>query len=344
MAATEVEISVIVPTCGRKELLARALASVMEQDAPRSRYEVIVVNNGPEQGAALSALLAAGADQRVRLVEEKVPGLLAARHRGAREARSDLLVFVDDDIVAAPSWLSAILETFEDSSVSLVTGPCLPQFEFSPPEWVEAFTFRSDEGWRCGFLSLIGWGARIRLVDPIYVWGLNFAIRRESLLRAGGFHPDAVPWKLRRFRGDGEIGLALKCSALGMKAAYHPSALVRHYVPAERLTIEYFERRAYLQGISNSYAAIRRGRVKLPGPRLAEKARSALGQLRWNVVAWLDAWRESRGKPYSCAHRRTMFASLRGTLYHQREVRRDPALLEWVLKPDYWDYRLPASS
>lgn len=50
------------------------------------------------------------------------PGLHNGRHEGTRCAQGNLVVFVDDDIIAAPGWLQAIVETFQDPEVHIVGG------------------------------------------------------------------------------------------------------------------------------------------------------------------------------------------------------------------------------
>ncbi len=66
-------------------------------------------------------------------------------------AKSDILVYADDDIEAFPTWLAAIAESFQNQDVVLVGGKNLPKFEATPPEWikknVEARQERSPNDW-----------------------------------------------------------------------------------------------------------------------------------------------------------------------------------------------------
>ncbi len=100
----------------------------------------------------------------------------------------------------------------------------------------------------CGWLSLIDFGEDEKLIPTGFVWGLNYSIRRTTLWRLGGFHPDNIPDEIQYFQGDGESGLSFKAEQLGMKALYQPGALVYHQIPASRLTYNYFERRAFTKG------------------------------------------------------------------------------------------------
>src|SRR6185295_7163545 len=150
-------------------------------------------------------VMAAYSGNSIRYFLEKIPDLLSARHRGALEARSGVLIFVDDDIDVCPGWLSSILEGFNDPEVHLVGGRNLPLYEAAPPRWLDSFWTSTPYGGNmCVFLSLLDLGDTARIIDANYVFGLNLAIRRETLFQLGGFHPDGAPFELRRYQGDGE--------------------------------------------------------------------------------------------------------------------------------------------
>ena len=152
-----------------------------------------------------------------------------------------------------------------------------------------------------------------------FIWGLNFSIRRNALFDAGGFHPDWIPKPLQRFQGDGETGLSLKAIQAGLKALYHPQAAVRHHIPTSRMTMGFFEERAYASGICASYTQIRR-----------KAGREILSQMKQFLV---DVFRRKTTSAPSLGNRqlRMECAFKAGYAFHQEEVRRDPSLLDWVL-------------
>lgn len=324
-------VSVIIPTRNRATTLAGALTSLAAQDFPQRAHEVLLVDNGStdETQALLEAFTISHPHCPLRGIVEPEPGLLAGRHRGAREARAPLLAFTDDDVVVEPTWLRAIVDAFADPAVHLVGGPSLPRYEVPPPPWLEWLWSRNGARATCGDLSLLDLGGEAREIDPTWVWGLNFAIRKETLIALGGFHPDCMPKHLQRYQGDGETGLALKAKAGGHKAFYATGALLHHWIPASRLTIAAFEERYFYQGVSNSYAEIRAAGGLPSGPGWKVAARGlrrltgSLGGQRSRLLARLERARRA------------------GHLFHRQEVRRDPALLAWILKHDYWDYHLP---
>lgn len=334
--------SVIIPTRGRRKYLSETIRSVFAQDLPHERFEVILVdNNDSEQGLrGLVESLAEGNADNVYYVKEPSPGLLAGRHRGAKEAQGDILVFIDDDVVVDKGWLRSILDTFKDPAVHLVGGKNLPLYEKRPPSWLEGLWETNEHGRWCYYLSLLDFGSEIKDIDPVYIFGLNFAIRKHTLTALGGFHPDGVPWKLRRYRGDGETGLTAMAKEIGLKSVYQPAATVYHRVPPERVKRKYFMQRAYLQGISDSYARARStfriDDVPAPSFRRDWKLPARIVKERIKYL-FSGVWTSSYGRIRDGISR----AYKAGYSYHQNEVRNDPELLKWVLKEDYWDYRLP---
>lgn len=111
------DVSVIVPTHNRSELLRQTLHTVLWQE--RVDLEVIVVDDGSTDDT--SDVVRGIDDERVKLVRHAVAeGVSAARNRGAAEARGEWLAFVDDDDLWAPDKLASQLEAAHSSRRSWV--------------------------------------------------------------------------------------------------------------------------------------------------------------------------------------------------------------------------------
>jgi glucosyl-dolichyl phosphate glucuronosyltransferase len=325
MRNVAIELSVIIPTRNRAAYLRDAVRSALDQALAPDRYEVIVVDNGStDDTEQVLDELGRSAPGRLRCLADDRPGLHVGRHLGAKEARSELLVYADDDIVADPGWLEAIAGAFDDEDTVLVGGPILPKWEGEVPDWLDRFKTCVEGGWYLGSLSLLDLGGDRRQIEPTLVFGCNFSIRRQVLYDCAGFHPDAVPPDMIRYRGDGETGLATVIRQRGLRTVYEPAALVWHRVPPERLTVEYFYRRSFNQGVSNSFAEIRR-HGGLP-PRPWPSWRSRLRRIAGRVL------RASRTHPVVA---QVADAEWQGRQYHRREVARDPDLLRYVLQESY---------
>jgi glucosyl-dolichyl phosphate glucuronosyltransferase len=328
--------SIIIPTFNRSDVLRRTMASVAQLDFAPEDFEILVVDNGStdQTRQAFEVARAIAPKHNWRYFYEPMPGLLSGRHKGALESQADICAFIDDDVRLNVNWLHALKEAFHDPAVALVGGPSHPIYESVPPEWLQDFYSENDHARYCYWLSLLDGGEGSKEIHPGYVWGLNYAIRKKTLFDMGGFHPDCVPKPLQRFQGNGENGLSLKILKAGCKAMYHPQAAVQHEVPASRLTYDYFQKRAYYQGVSDSYNKIRaEGHVSQRAWSWKEPLRPA----KRFVVQFLRS--DDSALPVVKDHAAKAYKM--GYEFHQREVRRDPRLLEWVLRKDYWDYALP---
>ena len=111
------------------------MAAVLEQAAEVGNATVLVVDNDPAASAmALAAELPA---DRVRLVHEPTPGIVAARNRALDESGdADVLVFIDDDELPEEGWLRRMLDTWEQTGAVAVAGPVLSTFEAEPEPWI----------------------------------------------------------------------------------------------------------------------------------------------------------------------------------------------------------------
>jgi GT2 family glycosyltransferase len=104
-------VSVVVPTCGRAELLERCLAALENQSLPRGDYELIVVDDSKRRS-----------------------GPAAARNRGWRKAQAAIVAFTDDDTVPERDWLERGLEAMRDS-VDAASGRIVMPIPAAPTDY-----------------------------------------------------------------------------------------------------------------------------------------------------------------------------------------------------------------
>jgi glucosyl-dolichyl phosphate glucuronosyltransferase len=333
--------SIIIPTAGRPVAIRAAIESVLAQRIESQGAELIIVdNNTDDEMAADLFSYCRKWEDRLRYYRESSPGLSAARHCGANESQGNYLTFLDDDVEVSQTWLSAIQRAYEDSEVAMVGGPSIPKFTCSIPSWFwDFFSPTPYGGWMNPWLSLLDIGQDVNNIDPNYIWGLNFSIRKKVLYDAGGFHPDLVPKTLQRWQGDGETGLTRKVKESGYKAAYVQDASLNHLCGADRLNIDYFKRRAYYQGVCDSFTFIRSGNAPsqktIPGlstspfNKLKNIARKTLRSVQSKSSRWAEDAREVR--------QITEQAYYDGYRFHQSEVFNDTLLMDWVRRPDYFN-------
>jgi len=324
-------ISVVIPTRNRADLLAPALASLLKQDLARSEFEVLLIDNGSIDHTQNVIDQFKGHLANLSVIYALEPGLHIGRHAGMKAAKGDILVFADDDIEALPTWLLSFDEAFKDPQVAMVGGNNYPLFLQTPPDWLNRMwhrpTFRGYKS--IPSLSVIEFTESPRKMSPYHVWGCNFAIRKELLMQADGFHPDGMPKELIRFRGDGETHVSRHVAESGLKCVFHPGASVHHKVTPERMTHAYFRQRGFNQGVSDSYTQLRQQDL----PSASEKRpfiKRALGFAVRKALNLLDSAETKRAEAeLRLGHRE-------GFNYHQAAYRNDPEVRDWVHRPTYF--------
>lgn len=345
-------LSLIIPTRNRANYLVGALESISRQSYPQDLFEIVIVDNGSTDNTKAVCDACLIKLPNLRYYYDTTPGLHIGRHFGMRHARSDILVYADDDIAAFPPWLEAIAESFEDTETVLVGGKTLPKFESEPPDWLLYMWRTNGNGSKIlGYLSLLDLGEKQKEISPQYVFGCNFSIRKSVLLESGGFHPDAFPQNLIHFRGDGESYVSNYIQSKKLTTIYNPKASVYHWVPKTRMTVEYFCRRAYNQGISDSYTAFRKNHETssiLSKNVIALKVRCAMNSILDRVkeesVAEISSmiWKKVKANdrsedPHLYRIRRKIdLAYKAGFAFHQKMVKEDAKVREWVLRENYF--------
>jgi len=121
------EVSVVVPTFRRPDLLARCLDALRAQDLSGGRFEIIVCDDACEPQARAQAEAAAHAAPETGPCVTYLPvrgrhGPAAARNRGWRAARGEVIAFTDDDTVPEPDWLRRGLAALRETGADAVAG------------------------------------------------------------------------------------------------------------------------------------------------------------------------------------------------------------------------------
>jgi glycosyltransferase involved in cell wall biosynthesis len=103
---TDVQISVLVSTRNRANLLARLLNGLAGQIGPPS-FEVIVIDNGSRDDTG-GVIERARKRLTLHCVREELPGKSRALNAAIKLARGELVVFTDDDVLPQPDWLARL--------------------------------------------------------------------------------------------------------------------------------------------------------------------------------------------------------------------------------------------
>ena len=240
-------ITIAICTYNRYDTLSKAIKSATAQSLADEDYEILVIDNSPDHEMSQTASEAYLLIPNLRWIVEKTPGLSNARNVATGLAQAPLIAFMDDDAIAAPTWIEALLATFGTfgAAARVVGGRVDPIWGAVRPAWLPDSLL--------GYVSVVNWGGTARFAsEKEWVAGTNIAFRVDALKAAGGF-----PTHLGRKRGgaallsNDESEVIEKMVAAGSRLIYAPEAIVEHLVPAERLKQSWFRRRAVWQGVSD---------------------------------------------------------------------------------------------
>jgi len=237
--------SIVVPARNAADLLPELLRSLLRQDYPRDRYEVLVVDNASEDGTrAVAARFPV-----IVLREGRVASSYAARNAGVRAASGEWIAFTDADCVADPGWLRALASATGDG-VGAVAGGIRA---FPPRAAVERF---------CAHAGSLDPARTLQHPHLPYAQTANVAYAAEVFRRIGLFRPEL------RSGGDADLGWRM-LQETGLRLAVAPAAMVLH------------RHRSDLGGLLRQWRSYGWGAAQLtrlhgaPAPRAVERTAAA---------------------------------------------------------------------
>jgi glycosyltransferase involved in cell wall biosynthesis len=250
-------LTVVICTAGERQSLQNALESIVAQELlDDTRLELLIVDNSVADTGFVEhivAELARGAPLVVRTVREPKPGLGYARNAGIATATGQYLAFLDDDAVASPRWVAALVRAHRETGAAVVGGPIRPGWQAARPAWL------GDE--LLGFLGVLNQGpARQVCHYPRYPFGGNISFEVGALRRLGGFAEQLSGGGAPTFLMD-EIEVCQRFEAAGEVVLYEPEASVQHQVPPARLTRAFFWKRAAVVGRATARMWYAEGRL-----------------------------------------------------------------------------------
>jgi glycosyltransferase involved in cell wall biosynthesis len=233
-------LSVVICTYNpREEYLNRAIGCILGQDCRRQEYEFFIVDNNSVHPVAKLAIVK---KNRIRVVKEPRQGLTAARECAVRQARGDILVFVDDDNLLDKSYLRIVKKLFRNRSIGVLSGQVSPEYEVSPPKWFyrfeETLAIRKFPGEHLYLTSV-----------PVYSHhfpiGAGMCVRKELL--NDYFNSISEANRIEGRSGDtlssGEdIDIDLFAISRGYLVGVARPLKLTHIIPAVRTSLKYLQR------------------------------------------------------------------------------------------------------
>lgn len=238
--------SVVVCTYNRAKYLAPALESIALQEYSKENYEIIIVDNNSTDNTEEIYKSVANKYPEVGLFyfRELEQGISYGRNRGVKEAKGEIIAFIDDDETVDKDYLAKLNELFLNySQAELCSGPVIPVYDSTPPNWLSPYTMRLITG---AYYK----GDKIKIVGPKDYPGTGHAtFKKELFTKYGGFNTD-LGRKGTSLMGAEDKDFFLRLINNGVACYYLPSAKIYHHIPDSKLTEDFFNRLTYAIGKS----------------------------------------------------------------------------------------------
>ncbi|HEY7138098.1 MAG TPA: glycosyltransferase family 2 protein [Acidimicrobiia bacterium] len=223
--------------------LCRAVGSVRAQLRPAHQI-VVVVDHADE----LAARARDAFSDALVVTNVHGRGLAGARNSALAHSVGDIVVFLDDDASAEPTWLDQLLAVYEDPRVIGAGGAVVPVWPAGRPRW-----FPTEFDWVVG-CSWVGLPDRVAPVrNPI---GASMSFRRGAFACAGLF-TDGIGRGRRDAMGceETEFTIRLRHARPESLVVYVPAAEVHHHLDRRRTSWTYFATRCHAEGRSKALVA-----------------------------------------------------------------------------------------
>jgi glycosyltransferase involved in cell wall biosynthesis len=281
----ELAISVIVCTHNpRRDYLDKVLAALKSQTLFYERWELLLIDNASEK--ILSSEIDLSWHPNAYHIREEELGLTPARLRGIREAKAEILIFVDDDNVLDSDYLEVTLQISKDFPfLGAWGGQIKGEFETTPPDWAKPYlpllAIREFEQDRWSNLlhqhetTPCGAGMCVRkIVAHKYT-----ELLKDDPVRLGLDRKGVAP-QGQILLSCGDTDLAFTSCDIGLGTGLFTALKLIHLIPANRLTEEYLIR--LVEGITYSHILLDFFRGKTP---------SLSGTWTKKIIEYLRLWK-----------------------------------------------------
>ncbi|HEY2525508.1 MAG TPA: glycosyltransferase [Candidatus Binataceae bacterium] len=260
MSKKLLRLSVIIATHARPDALARLLASLAPQIAgaqDESPREILVAENGTPLPSVLP-----GTAPPLRHLHDPRPGKCRIQNAAIHQARGEIIVCLDDDLVTTPHYLDEVERFFaEHPEFAAMKGRILAAEDPAAKVGVGAAPWLD--------LPIVDHGEEV--IEVRGVLGANMAFRAAALARVGLFDERLGPGACGH---EEETEMSARLARAGFRIGYAPRALVYHDVDAARA-----DRARFLR------TARERGRC-----RMIHESHRGLTVLADNAIAALRVW------------------------------------------------------
>lgn len=249
------DVSVVIGTYNRCELLVGALESLINQEPKGVRFEILVVDNNSTDNTRGVVESFQRSKIPVRYIFEPNQGISHARNAGIIQSLSPIVAFTDDDVRVAHDWVFTIKKTFDaNPEIGFIGGKVLPIWTVPPPTWL------TRDHWSP--LGVQDHGDVEFYLEPSRVTGVigaNLVVHQKVFDRVGTFSPKVqlVKGGIGTMEDHDYVARMWRAGIIGL---YVPQLVVEAPVEVERIKKKYHRR--WHKGHGRSYAIMKEERME----------------------------------------------------------------------------------
>jgi GT2 family glycosyltransferase len=214
----EVDVSIIIPVFNQLEYTHACLASLQVVEE-QTRFEVIVVDDCSTDNTQEVVTQIPGV---VCLRNDSNSGFIASCNAGAKAARGKYLVFLNNDTLVKPGWLTALLDTFKEERRAGIVGSKLLYPDGRLQE-AGGIIWQDASGWNYGKFDDAGKPEYNYLRDVDYCSAAALMVPKALFESVGGFDSRYAPGYYE------DTDLAFKVRQAGYRVLYQPLSEVIHH-------------------------------------------------------------------------------------------------------------------
>jgi glycosyltransferase involved in cell wall biosynthesis len=227
-----IKISFVIPAYNEENFIGRCLTSVLNEiEKEKISAEVIVVNNNSSDKTKEIA----SKFKNILVIDEKQQGLTFARQAGFLKSRGELIANIDADTILTDKWIKKVIEEFDkNKNLVVLSGPQI-YYDLDKKTLISEKIFY--------FIAYLTYLINKHILNiGSMVQGGNFIVRRDALLKVGGFNTNILFWGedtdiAKRLHNVGDVKFTFK---LPIYASGRRLKREGTFKTAWRYTINYF--------------------------------------------------------------------------------------------------------